>query len=915
MTVEAVAMRSSSRFLTGFVALLFFTSGCASLIFEVVWSRRLALVFGSTVQSVSTTAAAFLLGLGIGAVLAGRFARGRSNLLLWFSLTELTVAISGLALTALQPRLPELAASLSQGSGSFYPILRFTLVFLSLLIPCTAMGATLPILSEHLTSLQPANFGGVVGMLYGVNTLGAATGAFLTDALLVRSVGVYYTAMVAAALYICVACAALLLARASARPPSVEPRQALPDAPHVTLAMVLVISSAVGMICQVGWTRVLVFVNGGDMGAYSLVLVCYLLGLVGGSLALGLLPISERKLGAALSWTFVTLAFLIILGLFVTPMVAAIRLRILGWNLPDHLARLLSDAVLILPATLCLGMLFPLVARLVHQSLKDAASSVALCYAWSTVGSVLGALATGFVLLPNLGLQTSLLVAAGLAAFTALALPARAPVRVLAVVALVATFCIPREMLFRALAGDVVVLYHGEDSQASVYVTQQFDPTLSETLRVDGFNMAGDDAPARRYTTMLALMPYLLHNAKPRKALVICLGMGNTSRAAVNLTGIEHVDNVELSSKVLEGLGCTQRGRELLDNPKLTVHLNDGRNYLLTTREKYDLITAEPPPPALAGVVNLYTREYYELCRQRLNPGGVVAQWLPTFQLTKHQTATVIRAFREVFPDCTLWQGERTQLILVGTTTPMKLSYRKIAESLRENSDWLRPLGLDRPELVLGTFLAGPEELARYTANTPILEDDRPYLEYPDGPVEEDINFLLADRPIPVECSPSEQLDLLKGRLATVRSWASLYDNRLTNLDQWILNERINRAYPDDPYFPIVLGYSPEWEKVYRAQSASDPTWPVPLVGLAGTLFSQQRRTEARDSALQAAQLYASSPPEAALCLALAALAESRHDPGSAREVWLRLRASGQFPAPVERFVAEQLGERQPPYP
>ena len=321
-----------------------------------------------------------------------------------------------------------------------------------------------------------------------------------------------------------------------------------------------------------------------------------------------------------------------------------------------------------------------------------------------------------------------------LALFLLLAVPKGKAIGGFFVTFLLATLVMtPKETLFRSLYQEKYdgILFQEDDYYGSVAFHREWSTEREEYLEVlyvNAFNMAGNNVIARRYTTNLTALALLLH-PEPKDVLVVCMGLGNTVRTALEFKETVNVDCVELSQKVLKALKFTSHGPGLLKNDKLRLIVGDGRNHLLGTQKKYDIISAEPPPPLHAGVVNLYSKEYYELCQQRLKPGGIVVQWLPVFQMSDEEAKVIIRAFTDTFEHVGLWEGGGLQLVLLGSDKPMKLDLGKIRARTESNLELLSENDLGDPYKMASYFLAGTEELKDYTKNVPPLTDDWPRIQ------------------------------------------------------------------------------------------------------------------------------------------------------------------------------------------
>lgn len=542
--------------------LLFFLSGAASLIYQVLWTRQLSLVFGNTIQAASTTVACFLLGLGLGAALGGKIGPRRTNLGRDFALAEFSVALCGLLVTAVIPHI----ASWVPALGSNPTVARFFLVFLLLILPCLAMGITLPLLCQREERLAPGHFGRALGSLYSINTLGAACGALATDFLLVPDLGVHATVLVAGGLNLTVA----VLAFATGRP-GVTPAHAAPTpsfsggfSPRACL-LLLGFSGFIGLSLEILWIRMLVFVNGGDVYAFSETLFVYLIGIVLGSLAAGYATERKYRLDKLTTLLFIALSFTSVLSLWVAVSLPnRTALPAFLAPLPYEYLRLIFAGCILLPSNLCLGALFPILNTLLRGSRQDAAEAVGQGYFWNTVGSLLGSLSTGFLLIPALGMQKSLFMVGGVCALTGGWLAVRTvrgvSTRAIAALILLAYWTglalVPPNAAILRLFNEPSrnILFLTEDHYGTVALIRQHENYEADdytNLIIDGYNMAGNSRTAKRYTAMLALAPMLLA-PEPKNVLVVAFGLCNTLTTAVRLPESVHVDCAELSPRVVE---------------------------------------------------------------------------------------------------------------------------------------------------------------------------------------------------------------------------------------------------------------------------------------------------------------------------------------------------------------------------
>jgi len=722
--------------------LLFFFSGFAGLIYQVIWTRQLGLVFGNTALSSSTTVGAFLCGLGLGARLAAPILQRGWPPGAVFAALETFVAVYSLILTwALPQMLPLSTVLVRQWEGESSPMFafaRFAIIFVMLLPGTLAMGATLPVLVEYCQSTR-ASFARTVSRLYAINTLGACLGALAGDFWLIRRLGLWQTSALASAIDLLVGALGFWWLRRSIRPATATSSSA-GEGLKASQGLVIFLTGFCGIALEILWIRSLVFFNGSDIYAFSTVVSTFLFGLVLGSFV-------ATRFGArvGVAGLLLGLALTIPISLLCTAHLREIRLMFQIQHF--GIVRFLGAAVLILPATVLLGALFPLqTAWLVRQG---AARAVGQAYILNAGGSLMGSLLTGFVLLPALGLQNCFFLAAAVAVTAAVLVhPHSRLCQSALLVALTLPWLTPGDALSRKIYGRDLpnILYREEDPYGDIALIRQWSAATwvhRNNLVVDGFNMMGNDAVARRYAGSLAALPMLLH-PKPDRCLVICFGLANTLTVAVEMDRSQQVDCIEITPAAVRAASHLDYVRRTLASPKLRVQFSDGRLYLATTERRYDVITAEPPPPIHAGVVNLYTQEYFEHCKRSLNPGGIVSHWLPVDQMPGFEARTIIRACQNVFPHTYLWMGCQSHLILVASEKPLKVSWSELQQRYAPNQRLLSAYGLDNPWQVVAGCLRLPKELADYVAQTPPLRDDRPYLQHYRGSWTPDYEFFFA---------------------------------------------------------------------------------------------------------------------------------------------------------------------------
>jgi spermidine synthase len=731
---------------------VFFLSGAAALIFEGLWFRLTKLAFGSSITACAVVLAGFMAGLALGnALVAWRGARVASPIRLYAAL-ELVIGTTGLTLVAVLPRLAGWFAPLlgAMSASTTIDALRFGLSFALLLVPSTAMGATLPLLMAAL-SRSPDDFGPALGSLYGWNTLGAMAGALGGEWVLVERLGIRGAAVAALLLNASAAAGALSFrarrGEASRAGGALEPTagKARPAA-SLALALAAAIAGAIVLGLEVVWFRLLQLFTFGTSRAFAVMLAVVVFGIaLGGFLA-------SRWLASdpgAHRWS----SSLALLGCGVTWASYATLDRLLSGLQVEYTAdlapMLAQSAVLMVPTCCVSGMLFTLLGRGLRDHLASAASAAGVLTVANTVGATLGSIAAGFLLLPRLGVEGSLFLLGGayLTVYLA-ALPAgprtrrRTLVQAAALVA-VAGFALafPFGLMKHGYLGRVVRRFSGDgarlvavrEARSETLLYFRKDPLgemLTCRLVTNGFSMSSLGLFTERYMRVfvnwaVALRPGL------RRALLISYGVGSTASALTAEPALEAIDVVDISADVIAMAGlCVRPGEQNpLADPRVRVHVEDGRFFLLTTKEHFDLITAEPPPPLAAGIEGLYSREYFGLLRDRLTSGGIVTYWLPVHSVERPGALAVIRAFCDVFDDCTLWNGAGFNWMLAGSRGGLErvslagFSRQWNDPRLRAN---LAGVALERPEDLAGLFLGDANYLATLARDGRPLVDDQP---------------------------------------------------------------------------------------------------------------------------------------------------------------------------------------------
>ena len=475
-----------------------------------------------------------------------------------------------------------------------------------------------------------------------------------------------------------------------------------------------------------------------------------------------------------------------------------------------------AAGVLILPTTLLLGAAFPAAARLTVQS-GHAGLHIGYVLALNTACGIIGTILTGFVLIPTLGLAASLgLLAVGAAIIggSAIAmgsgLKSSAPRYAVVLVIVIAGFAygLPRDRLATLLAdnrGGEVVFYDEGPAGTVAVIQQQTSREPFRRLYIQGVSNTGDVMPSKRYMRLQGLLPLIVHPGEPRSAMVIAFGTGITAGSLLAYPGLERRLAVELLRPVVDAAHLFEGNFGAGNNPDIEVVIADGRHELMRREESFDLITLEPPPPAAAGVVNLYSRDFYQLAKTRLNEGGLLAQWLPIATQNNEDTQSLVNSMLEVFPHLTLWTTEVHEMLLIGSMVPIHLNFAQIAERMSATTvaDALREVGINSPADLLATYITDRSGLERYAGQAPPVTDDRPRIEYSSwiraGEFERVLpGFLKLATPLPLVASDAEIASVERSYLRLLDFYELVYRAYGNDQKTWAPQVRAFRQNGED---------------------------------------------------------------------------------------------------------------------
>ena len=726
---------------------IFLLSGVSALVFETLWFRQAGLAFGNSVWAGSMVLASFMAGLAIGNWFAGSMGHRVKRPFALYAAMEILIGAVGLGLVVGFPHanewlLPLLRPAL--GNPWLLNASRLAIAFACLLLPTVAMGATLPLIVTGLASPQ-IRFGQRLGVLYAINTFGAMAGTLACEFVLIERYGVLGTGLIAAGCNLLAGLAAWVLSL------HMKPlvATAMTPGPQRTMSwrtrrllIAAFLSGGTLLALEVVWLRFLTLFYFGTSQIFATLLAIVLAGI-----GLGGLVASRWAKRPDAQWWIPGIAFVCgcwTLGAYFG-FARDLAGRSVWYSSPLWLA-----IPLVFPVAMLSGMLFTLMGQALHDSNASDMRVAGSLSLFNTLGAMCGAWLGGFALLPGLGMERSFIVLAG--TYFAVGCLCQEPVacrpgvrkwaiRLAGCALLIGVCCFPRGLdlaLFRRVANHVTqatekIVAIKETVTGTVIYTEAslLGQPISHRLLTDGHSMAGTNSYGWRYMKQYVYLPVALHPGL-RKACLISFGCGTTARALTDTKELTQIDVVDISKDILamNPVIYPDPKDQPLRDPRVRVIVEDGRFHLLSTSQRYDLITSEPPPPKAAGVVNLYTREYFQLIHDRLAPGGMATYWLPLHSLSQSDSRAIIRAWCAAFAESSLWVGSGDDWMLFG----VRDGFQPVSEE-RFQQQWNAPevspilaaCGFEAPGLLGATFIGDRTLMLDLSKNTEPLVDNFPY--------------------------------------------------------------------------------------------------------------------------------------------------------------------------------------------
>ncbi len=746
----------------------FFLSGITGLVLETVWFRELALIFGSGTWAAGTVTAAFLGGLGLGGLTISFFADRLKRHLLVYGLLESFVGVYSLLTPAILRALDAFQYDLTGGEAvgaTAYAIVRFFLVFLALLPATLAMGATLPLLVRAVTRTE-RGAGTGLGLLYGLNTFGAFSGVLFAGFALLPALGQSLTLRLAAVSILFVgilAASAGLFHRSGALSfDSAGASRPAAARPVVLLTFFVFFSGFAAMLVQVGFVRLFAIVLGSSVYSFSLTVAVFLFGIAAGSLIYAAFSRTRIDAYRMLSVAQGVLAFFLAAGIFLADRLPLLLLAFLrGGEVNEgsfYLFQGLMGLLVLGVPTLAMGFSFPCAIRILAGPARHLGQDVGRAYFVNTLGAILGSFTAAFLLIPHLGLQTTLAYAAGLsivwaALFSTVREGALYPKRLryaapLAFLAVTLFHQLPHWNVALLTSGFYRVgltqrLAPGEDPPLSAILYYRDGPLASvsverregiKTMRINGKVEASNrfDMPTQ---ALVGLLPLLLHESdRNHEAALVGFGSGVTAGAMLS-TPLAHLTAIELEPRVLEAAQLfNDVNFHPFRDPRLNLVEGDARTVLSYADKRYDVIVSEPSNPWVSGASGLFTTDFYRLMHDRLTDNGVFSQWIQLYELSPENLRTLVRSFKWIFPNSLVFStSERgVDLLLVGKKTSWKLDLPRILERARlpRVQEVLKASGVMGGYDLLSLLAVTSDELETFVGPGPLNTDDNGLIEF-----------------------------------------------------------------------------------------------------------------------------------------------------------------------------------------
>ncbi len=719
----------------------FFVSGFAALLYQTAWTREFAFLFGTSELAVVAVLAAYMGGLALGAAVAARLVRRLTRPVLAYGLMELGIALGALCVPLLIRGVQATYLAIAGGLDAPPESIALTTALFHLfgafivLAPCTAlMGATLPLLARYAVS-EDSQVGPRIGVLYAVNTFGAIIGTLVAAFVLLPALGLRQTVYIGVAGNALVFLAAAALARGvPVAQSATDDRSAAISGHFHWILPAMTISGAVSFVYEVLWTRLLGHVLGGSTAAFASMLSSFLLGIALGSAVASRFAKTREQaaMGFALAQLGIgVLAWAAFRSADLLPALA----HLVGASPSAPAAGAAAAGAVLLPVTLCIGATFPFGVRLLARNAEEAASVSGRVYAWNTVGSILGAILAGFLLLPVLGLENTAMVGvvASLSLSLAIAwLTLPRPTMLLGIVgtSLAVVFVIglptPINLLLHSAIngtrtpGELFYLGVGRSATVTVVESKRGWKLLTNGLPESGVDR--EELPDSRFkeTAWLSLLPTA---ARPDTDRMLIIGLGGAQTLEATASSVSSIDVIELEHEVVVANRLIPRPTDPLDDPRVTLRLGDARGAMNLSDKRYDAIVSQPSHPWTSGASHLYTREFFELSHSKLEPGGIFVQWIGAAFVNVDLFASLMASMTDVFRYVHVYRPVPSAIVFVASDEPIDL-LESAPRALANNPADFGRYGIHRVEDFFASWALDTDAVASLAKDRPLNTDD-----------------------------------------------------------------------------------------------------------------------------------------------------------------------------------------------
>ncbi len=756
---------------------IFFLSGFSALVYEVIWTRMLSIVFGSTVEAVSAVVTAFMFGLALGSYLIGKWAdRNKDTVLSLYSLIELGIGILSLFFYFAVLSLPEININIygyltKIGLPSLLHSNIYLLEFLLVAVPATLMGTTFPLMVKAYISSR--NYiGEGASVTYATNTFGAVLGAFLTGFFLLPQFGIRTTIIIAASINVFIATASFIIGRYyRVRALEVEAPMVLTHhpAPSPLVAWsvfaVLSLSGFVAMAYQVAWTRLLTMVIGSSVYAFSCILTTFLAGIAIGSLFF-VKQIDGVKdklflLGAVQGVLFLT----VILSLPMMDSLPILFITLFKGLTDSFLGLVLIDFIIVCSAilipTVLMGVTFPISIRIYASRTDTLGEGVGRLYSANTVGCIFGAFLAGFYFIPSIGVQKTIVVLSGLNLAASLILivqseTIRSHIKAVTVTVSLAFYILAsvnmpqwntrllnlgvyfNADLFKGAESHMIGLNRFTDESKLLYYEEGVSGTVAVTeanhhlsIQINGKTDGGTSKVDIPPQVMVSAYPLLFHS-KARDIAIIGLGSG-ISLGTATLFPIDKIDCIEILPEVVNANKYfSSFNHKALKDRRVNLIIDDSRRFLSYNNKKYDVVISEPSNPWISGVSNLFTMEFFSIVKSHLKDDGIMSQWIQLNSIDTAELKILLNTFRAVFPHVSVWTSSPQDLVVLGSNSKIEMNSSRAGNAFlnTEIREELQKVEIHNLEELFGRYLMGDKEVEKFCKNAQINTDDHPVIEF-----------------------------------------------------------------------------------------------------------------------------------------------------------------------------------------